>query len=99
MSRVATAVAAVALWVSPAQALDTTAGAAFVIDHGTRTVLLSKNAEEPAPPASMSKLMTLLMVFEALQSGRLSMEDTFRVSDKAWAMGGSKMFVRAGDDI
>ncbi|MEM9431734.1 MAG: D-alanyl-D-alanine carboxypeptidase family protein, partial [Pseudomonadota bacterium] len=47
----------------------------------------------------MSKLMTLLMVFEALQSGRLSMEDTFRVSDKAWAMGGSKMFVRAGDDI
>ncbi|MEO0388350.1 MAG: D-alanyl-D-alanine carboxypeptidase family protein [Pseudomonadota bacterium] len=83
----------------PVRALDTAARAAYVIDHDTRTVLLSKNAETLLPPASMSKLMTLLMVFEALQSGRLMLSDTFRVSEKAWAMGGSKMFLREGEDV
>ncbi len=80
-------------------ALDTTARAALVIDHDTQTVLLSKNADMSLPPASMSKLMTLAMLFEALQSGRLTLTDTFRVSTKAWQMGGSKMFLREGDEV
>ena len=56
-------------------AFDTRASSAYVIDHTTGTVLLNKNADEPLPPASMSKLMTLYMAFEAIERGQLSMTD------------------------
>lgn len=82
-----------------AGALDTAARAAMVVDMSSGAVLLEKNADTPIPPASMSKLMTLNMVFEALQQGRLSLDERFRVSVKAWQMGGSRMFVREGDRI
>jgi serine-type D-Ala-D-Ala carboxypeptidase (penicillin-binding protein 5/6) len=82
---------------APAQAFETTATSAWVYDVNTSTVLMSKNAEVPIPPASMSKLMTLYMVFEALQNGRLKLDDTLPVSTKAWQMGGSKMFVEPRD--
>ena len=84
------------LLIQPAFALETTARSALIIDYNTGTVLLSKNADVPMPPASMSKLMTLNMIFEALEDGRLTLEDTFRVSAKASQKGGSKMFVREG---
>ncbi len=93
------ALAAVCMAAIPAQALDTKARAALVVDHDTGTVLLDKNAEMPLPPASMSKLMTLYLVFEALQDGRLSLTETVRVSEKAWKMGGSKMFLKAGEEV
>ena len=83
----------------PANALDTAARSAMVVDMSSGAVLLEKNVDTPLPPASMSKLMTLNMVFEALQQGRLSLDEKFRVSVKAWKMGGSKMFVREGDRI
>ncbi len=73
----------------PAQAFDTRATAAWVYDVTTQTVLLDKNANVPLPPASMSKLMTLNMLFEALQDGRVTMDTTFAVSARAQAMGGS----------
>lgn len=82
---------------APAQAFETTATSAWIYDVSTGTVLMSKNAETPLPPASMSKLMTLYMVFEALESGRLKLTDTLPVSTKAWQMGGSKMFVEPRD--
>ncbi|MCV2873919.1 D-alanyl-D-alanine carboxypeptidase [Defluviimonas sp. WL0050] len=81
----------------PAQAFDTRAQAAWVYDMTTGTVLLEKNADAPLPPASMSKLMTLNMLFEAVKDGRASMDTTFSVSTKAWQMGGSKMFVKPDD--
>ncbi|ACM01747.1 D-alanyl-D-alanine carboxypeptidase family protein [Cereibacter sphaeroides] len=81
----------------PALAFDTRARAAWVYDVTTHTVLLDKNAHEPLPPASMSKLMTLNMLFEALRDGRVTMETTFAVSTKAKQMGGSKMFVEERD--
>ena len=59
----------------PAWAFETRAKAAFVIDQTTGTVLLTKNADDALPPASMSKLMTLYMAFEAVRDGRLSMEE------------------------
>ncbi|GAF69143.1 unnamed protein product, partial [marine sediment metagenome] len=62
-------------------------------------VLLDKNADTPVPPASMSKLMTLELVFEALETGRLALEDSFRISERAAAMGGSKMFIRSGESV
>lgn len=83
----------------PANALDTAARSAMVVDMSSGAVLLEKNVDAQLPPASMSKLMTLNMVFEALQQGRLSLDEKFRVSVKAWKMGGSKMFVREGDRI
>ncbi len=75
------------------QPISTPARHAFLIDAQTGTVLLEKDADVPMPPASMSKLMTTYMVFERLKSGRLSLDDRFLVSEKAWRMGGSKMFV------
>ncbi|HEU0223417.1 MAG TPA: D-alanyl-D-alanine carboxypeptidase family protein [Paracoccaceae bacterium] len=85
-----------ALMAQAAPALDTAARAALVVDHRTGAVLLAKNADMTLSPASMSKLMTLNMLFEALADGRLKLEDEFRVSAKAAAMGGSKMFLREG---
>jgi serine-type D-Ala-D-Ala carboxypeptidase (penicillin-binding protein 5/6) len=81
----------------PAQAFDTRATAAWVFDETTQTVLLAKNADQPLPPASMSKLMTLNMLFEALQDGRVTMDTTFTVSTKARSMGGSTMFLNEQD--
>ena len=80
-----------------AQAFDTRAGSAWVLDQTTGTVLLSKNAETPLPPASMSKLMTLYMLFEALERGTVTMDTTFPVSSRARAMGGSTMFLNEQD--
>ena len=81
----------------PAQAFDTRATAAWVFDETTQTVLLAKNADQPLPPASMSKLMTLNMLFEALQDGRVTMDTTFAVSTTARSMGGSTMFLNEQD--
>lgn len=89
--------AAAALLAQPAGAFDTRARAAYVIDHGTGTVLMNKNAEVPEPPASMSKLMTINMLFEALRDGRVTMDTTFAVSSRARQMGGSTMFLNERD--
>ncbi|MBF9046354.1 D-alanyl-D-alanine carboxypeptidase [Rhodobacterales bacterium LSUCC0031] len=80
-----------------AQGYDTEATAAYVIDHGSGQVLLAKNADVPLPPASMSKLMTLLMAFEALRDGRLNLETRVGVSAHAMSFGGSTMFLNTTD--
>ena len=82
-----------------AQAFQTRAGSAIVIDHNTGQVLLSKNADVPLPPASMSKLMSLNMVFEALKDGRLSLDTELPVSQTAAAYGGSTMFLDPRDRV
>lgn len=82
-----------------AQVLETKAKQAFMIDVSTGTVLLEKNADERMPTASMSKIMTMYMLFEALKEGRISLDDTLPVSERAWRKGGSKMFVEVGDRI
>lgn len=87
----------------PLQAQDgpggfsTRATSAYVIDLGTGTVLLNKNADEPLPPASMSKLMTLEMLFEAIKAGRVALDTPFSVSQRAYQMGGSRMFLEMRD--
>ncbi|MGY9049650.1 hypothetical protein P775_14155 [Puniceibacterium antarcticum] len=82
-----------------AQAFDTQARAAFVLDQSTGTVLLAKNADEAMPPASMSKLMTLYMAFEAIKDGRLSLEERLPVSQRAMSYGGSTMFLDTTDRV
>jgi D-alanyl-D-alanine carboxypeptidase (penicillin-binding protein 5/6) len=88
---------AIALAALPARAFETAATAAWVYDMTTQTVLMDKNADEPLPPASMSKLMTINMLFEALRDGRVTMETEFAVSSRAKAMGGSTMFLQETD--
>jgi serine-type D-Ala-D-Ala carboxypeptidase (penicillin-binding protein 5/6) len=89
------ALALVALLLLPLQAaaFETRASAAWIYDHGTRTVIFEHNADIPQPPASMSKLMTLNMLLEALQDGRVNLDTTFSVSTRARLMGGSRMFL------
>lgn len=81
----------------PARAFETAASAAWVYDMTTQTVLMDKNADQSLPPASMSKLMTINMLFEALRDGRVTMDSTFSVSSRAKAMGGSTMFLQETD--
>lgn len=82
-----------------AQSFETRAQAAYVYDQTTGIVLLEKNADTPLPPASMSKLMTLLMAFEAIADGRLSVTEELSVSQHAMNYGGSSMFLRAGERV
>ncbi len=79
--------------------IDTVAREAIMIDAETGTILLEKNADVPMPPASMSKLMTIAMVFDRLADGTLKMEDTFAVTENAWRIQGSKMYVELGSRI
>lgn len=87
---VAAAASAQPVYESPAKA-------ALVYDFETDTVLFERDADTPKPPASMSKLMTLYMVFEALREGHIELDTTFTVSTKARNMGGSTMFLDETD--
>jgi len=82
-----------------AETIDTPAKHALLIDHASGMILLDKESDVPMPPASMSKLMTVYMVFRALKEGHLKLDDVMHVSEKAWKMGGSKMFVEVGSEI
>ncbi len=80
-------------------AMDTIAKQAVLMDMKTGAVLFEKNADAPMEPASMTKMMTVYLVFERLRDGRLSLDDELSVSEKAWRKGGSKMFIDAGDRV
>ena len=82
--------AAFLLDVAPTKAIETLAKQVVLMDAETGTILFDKDADVPMPPASMSKLMTVFMVFERLRDGRLSLDDTFRISENAWRKGGTK---------
>lgn len=98
-SLVSAGLAALLLSTTLAAAFDTQATAAFVLDEKTGTVLLAKNADEALPPASMSKLMTLYIAFEAVRDGRLRMEEELPVSAHANSFGGSTLFLRQGERV
>jgi D-alanyl-D-alanine carboxypeptidase (penicillin-binding protein 5/6) len=82
-----------------AQVFETRASSAFVLDYTSGTVLLTKQADVPLPPASMSKLMTLYMAFEAIENGILELDQMLPVSAAAQAYGGSTMFLREGERV
>ncbi|WP_066705374.1 D-alanyl-D-alanine carboxypeptidase family protein [Celeribacter ethanolicus] len=81
----------------PANAFESAARAVWVYDLTTQTVLMEKDAQTPLPPASMSKLMTINMLFEALRDGRVTLDTRFSVSTRAKNMGGSTMFLNETD--
>ena len=69
----------------------------YIYDVGSGQVLAQQNADIPLPPASMSKLMTLAMLFDALSEGRVALDTTWNVSTRAHEMGGSSMFLETRD--
>jgi serine-type D-Ala-D-Ala carboxypeptidase (penicillin-binding protein 5/6) len=83
----------------PARAYETAATQAILIDADTGAVLFEKNADEVTFPSSMTKLMTIYLVFAHLADGSLSLDDELPVSEKAWRMQGSKMFVEVGNSV
>jgi D-alanyl-D-alanine carboxypeptidase (penicillin-binding protein 5/6) len=87
-----------------AQEFETGAEFAIVMDSRSGKVLFEKNADELVPPASMSKIMTMLMVFERLQQKRLKLTDRFIISEDAWRRGGapsrgSTMYAEVGSKV
>ena len=72
-----------------AQLFETKAVNALMIDAGSGTILYAKNPDKLIPPASLAKLMTMEVVFNALKVGRLSLDDEFQVSENAWRKGGA----------
>jgi len=103
------ALAAIALYVAAisiahAQLFETRAKEALLIDAETGTILFSKDPDKLFPPASLAKLMTMEVVFHAIKAGRLTLDDTFAVSEHAWRTGGamsggSTMFAELGSSI
>ena len=82
-----------------ASAFETSARGGYVLDMTTGTVLLNKNADTPLPPASMSKLMTLYVAFEAVHDGRLTLDERLPVSRHAMSYDGSTMFLDTTDRV
>ena len=99
LASVFTAILALFVSTGAADAIETDAKQAIVIEFDTGAVLYHKDADSIMFPASMTKMMTAYLLFERLKIGSLSLEDTFRVSEKAWRKGGSKMFVKVGDRV
>jgi D-alanyl-D-alanine carboxypeptidase (penicillin-binding protein 5/6) len=73
--------------------------AIFVYHPATGTVVEDVNGEVQAGPASLTKLMTLYLLFDALKSGKVTLQTELPVSEKAWRTGGSKMFVQVGTKV
>ena len=72
-----------------AQLFETKAKEAFMVDAETGSILFSKEPDKPIPPASLAKLMTMEVVFNAIRAGRYTLDDTFAVSENAWRTGGA----------
>jgi len=88
----------------PGEAIETSAREAILIDVDTGEAILEKNADDSMPPASMSKLMTLYILFQRLRDGSVKLDDKFTVSENAWRKGGSKsgsstMFLEPGKQV
>ena len=83
---------------------ETAAPHAVIMDSATGLVLFEKDARRPVPPASMTKILTAEMVFDALREGRITMDTEFKVSEEAWRRGGAKsgsstMFLKLGSSV
>ena len=82
-----------------AQNFDTAAGVAALMEASTGQFLFLKNADEPRPPASITKVMTLLLAFEALERGDINWDTTTIVSERAWQKEGSSMFLQVDTEV
>ncbi|TQS74471.1 D-alanyl-D-alanine carboxypeptidase [Ornithinibacillus gellani] len=72
---------------------------AILLERDTGTILYNKNQDEVLPPASMTKIMTMLLIMEELDRGNIKLEETIRISENAASMGGSQVFLEAGEEM
>lgn len=79
--------------------LASKAKSAILLEQDTGTMLYDKNAHEKLPPASMTKIMTLLLIMEALDNGKIQLDEKIRISEHAASMGGSQIFLEAGEEM
>jgi D-alanyl-D-alanine carboxypeptidase (penicillin-binding protein 5/6) len=84
---------------TPLGPVESVAKWAFIQDFTTGAVLFDKSADEPMPPSSMTKLMTLYLTYEQLKKGQIKLTDSVTVSARAAAMGGSRMFLDVGKPV
>ena len=87
------------LLAAPEYSATPDARSCILMDGKTGAVLYEYNADEALPPASVTKVMTMLLVFEALDEGTLSLNQTVRISETAASMGGSQIFLAAGEEM
>lgn len=104
MKRALFLLAGTILFSAPVYGFETKAKNALLMDAKTGQILFEKDADVAIPPASMSKLMTVYIVFEALKDGRINLDDNYIVSENAWrvggaASGGSTMFLNPRDSV
>ncbi|ELK22157.1 D-alanyl-D-alanine carboxypeptidase [Anoxybacillus flavithermus TNO-09.006] len=83
----------------PKVELATEARSAILIERDTGAILYEKNAHEPLPPASMTKIMTMLLIMEAIDQGKLKLDERVRASEYAASMGGSQIFLEPGEEM
>ncbi|AGL01980.1 D-alanyl-D-alanine carboxypeptidase family protein [Desulfoscipio gibsoniae] len=83
----------------PAATMETTAEAAVLMDAATGKVLWSKEQDKELPMASVTKIMTMLLACEALDQGKISLKDRVTVSENAWSMGGSQIYLEPGEEM
>jgi D-alanyl-D-alanine carboxypeptidase (penicillin-binding protein 5/6) len=77
--------------------LDVAARQAILVDSSTGAVLFAKDSDTPMPTSSMSKMMTMYVVFDALKTGKINMDEKLPVSEHAWKQEGSRMFLNVGE--
>ena len=77
--------------------LDIKAKSAILMEVNTGKILYEANADEKLPPASITKIMSLLLVMEAIDSGKMSVEDVITASEHACSMGGSQIWLEPGE--
>lgn len=75
------------------------AKSAILMDMDTGTVMYEKNSDLPLPPASITKIMTMLLIMEAIDSGKITWADKVRTSERAASMGGSQIFLEVGEEM
>ena len=80
-------------------AINTTAKQALLYDFETKSIIYEKNADDFMSPSSMSKLMTIYLLFKKLKDGEVQLKDKFKVSKKAWKKGGSRMFLNVNSYV
>ena len=104
MKKFVAALLAASLCILPAQATvagtpDVNAGSALLMEKETGEILYEMNSHDRMEPASVTKIMTLLLVMEAIDGGTLSKEDTVQVSARAASMGGSQVYLKEGEQM
>jgi len=77
--------------------LSVSSKSAILMDLGSGQILYEKNAHDKLPPASVTKVMTMLLICEALDSGKITLDDSVQISENAASMGGSQIFLEAGE--